>query len=544
MSCGAADGARRFHSDRPIAFRDVDRSALSDLRRTRRRRRLGDTEWFDVAYHVYLAAFLGGGAAIVLSGYVGDTPLSDDGVNRVLTHGPAVLGVLVAITVAIGLRSGAEGGPLSIESADARHVLLAPVPRRLVLRRPLLQRVRAVAGGAAIVGALAGLLAAQRMPGTPPSWVMSGAAFGACVGVVYVTIAVHAHAFRLTGWIATALGGALFGWQLWAALADHRGPFDSVGDLAMWGYRQDSVDLIAVGAIVVVAVFAVLVVGRLRIEHLDRRGDLVSQLRFAVTTQDLRTVVLLRRQLRQEQARRRPLFAFPQVGSGEGAATIRRSAQSLLRMPVARLGRISALGAAAGVAAGMAARGTTPAVLACGVLLFVMGLDLIEPLSQEIDHPGRADDLPVDAGWLHLHLLVPPLALAVVPALGWALAFTVVDPDLAVGAFVLAVPITWAGMTGSVVNALRDDAAGPASESVMMPPEMTGMKNVIVMLLPLIVSTLGCVTILALRVDASIGSEVQLVAALGAFLGAFGWWVRKRTDLATSWSVMKQEAMP
>jgi hypothetical protein len=192
----------------------------------------------------------------------------------------------------------------------------------------------------------------------------------------------------------------------------------------------------------------------------------------------------------------------------------------------------------------MAARGTTPAILACGVLLFVMGLDLIEPLSQEIDHPDRADELPVDAGWLHLHLLVPPLVLAVVPALVWALAFTLVDPELAVAAFVLAVPITWAGMTGSVVNALRDDVTGPASDSVMMPPEMTGMKNVVVMLLPLIVSTLGCATILALRVDASIGSDAQLVALLGAFLAGFAWWVRKRADLSKSWSTMKQEAMP
>ena len=46
--------------------------ALSDLRRTRRTRRLGDVEWFDLAYRVYIAAIFGGSAVIVLSDQVGD----------------------------------------------------------------------------------------------------------------------------------------------------------------------------------------------------------------------------------------------------------------------------------------------------------------------------------------------------------------------------------------------------------------------------------------------------------------------------------------
>ncbi len=42
----------------------TDAATLAELRRTRRLRRLGDIEWFDVAYRAYLFA-LGGGAATI-----------------------------------------------------------------------------------------------------------------------------------------------------------------------------------------------------------------------------------------------------------------------------------------------------------------------------------------------------------------------------------------------------------------------------------------------------------------------------------------------
>lgn len=520
----------------------VERSPLTELRRTRRLRRLGDTEWFDVAYQVYLGAILGGGGVIFLSGYVGDVPLGDADVARVLQHAPAILGVLVAVAVAVGLRSGAEGGPLSIESADARHLLLAPVPRRSVLRQPFLQRARTMAGAGAMLGAMAGVLAAQRLPGTGPAWVESGAAFGACIGLAVVVIAVHAHAAGLPSWAATVLGGAVCGWQVWAAVGDHTGPFDTLGDLALWGDRQHPIDLVEVGAIVVLGVLALFTVGRLRVEHLDRRGDLVSQLRFAVTTQDLRTVVLLRRQLRNEHARRRPLIDVSVPGSGPGVAVVRRSTRSLLRMPPARLGRVVALGAGAGVAAGMAVRGTTPGVLVCGLLLFVMGLDLIEPLSQEIDHPERTDDLPVDDGWLQLRLLAAPAVAAVIPAMAGALACTVVAPSSAPAAFAMAVPITWAGMAGSVVNAVRDGFGMGDGEAMMMPPEFTGMKNVMVMLFPLVVSTIGPATILAVRARPDVATAVQMVVVLLLLLVAFGYWVLRRNDLRRKWTEIQQGA--
>jgi hypothetical protein len=372
--------------------------------------------------------------------------------------------------------------------------------------------------------------------------VTSGAAFGACVGLATIAVAVLAHALRLSGWLSSAIGAGIAGWQLWAAIGGYHGPLDTVGDLALWGDRQHPIDLVGAAVIACAGVVAMLTIGRLRIEHLDRRSDLVSQLRFAVTTQDLRTIVLLRRQLHQELPRQQPWTPVPSLGTGTNAAAIRRSLASMMRAPIARLGRIVTLGAGAGIAAGMAARGTTPAVLVCGLLLFVMGLDMIEPLSQEVDHPDRTEQLPIDPGWLHLRLLAGPALFAIAPAIAGAVTFALVDPPAAVAALALALPITWAGMTGSVVSTLRDDSTAEPDANVMLPPEMTGTKDVIVLLIPLVVSSLGTTAILALRTVPAVSTAIQLVVALVAYVVLFGWWVRKRADIGQGWAEAKQGA--
>ena len=50
---------------------------LHDLRRRRKRHRLGDIEWFDAAYRVYLVALFGGGTVLWISSSIGDDTVSD-----------------------------------------------------------------------------------------------------------------------------------------------------------------------------------------------------------------------------------------------------------------------------------------------------------------------------------------------------------------------------------------------------------------------------------------------------------------------------------
>lgn len=516
-------------------------TALTDLRRTRRAHRLGDTEWFDLAYRVYLTAIFGGGAVVVLADYVGDDPVGTGALVDLYRHGPAALGVLAAVALAAGLRGGAEGGPISIEQADVRHLLLAPIPRASVLRRPLLQRLRSMVGGGAAVGGIGGLLTAQRLPGTALDWTFSGAAFGACVAALMVAGAALWHGLRWPAWVATAVGSVLAGWQVAAAFDVTRGvpgPFDSIGSLALWGGRRHLTDLYGVAFAMALVAGAFAVVGRLRIEHLARRGDLVSQLRFAVTMQDLRTVVLLRRQLREERLRANPWVRIAPRGGGPTVGALRRATFGFARMPIARMGRIAATAAAAGIAAGVAARGTTAALGLLAITLYIFGLELVEPLSQEIDHPDRSTALPQTDGWIHQRLLIPSLIAAIPMALIGAAACSVVDPPSAGAAFALCVLVAWCGVGGAAVSVVRDsvtEMSGPKAEGLMLPPEVSGFGDVIKLAVPIVVAGIGTVPILALRAEPSVATLVRCLIGLVLYLSAVRWWIARRTVLRRQW---------
>src|SRR5213082_2901982 len=103
--------------------------ALFDLRRARRRHRSEDVDVFEALYRAYLTAILLAVGVLLLSGITCDSRLDPAGVQRVQDHGPAAVGLAAALFVAIGLRSGGRGGPLVVEAADVRLVLLAPVDR-------------------------------------------------------------------------------------------------------------------------------------------------------------------------------------------------------------------------------------------------------------------------------------------------------------------------------------------------------------------------------------------------------------------------------
>ena len=108
--------------------------ALHAMRRTRRCHRIQDLEWFEALYRVYITALIVGGVILFLSGFVKDADLTTDELANVTRHGPNLLGLATALIVFLGLRSGANGGPVAVEDADVRHVLLAPVSRGVALR--------------------------------------------------------------------------------------------------------------------------------------------------------------------------------------------------------------------------------------------------------------------------------------------------------------------------------------------------------------------------------------------------------------------------
>lgn len=506
-------------------------SVVHEMRRTRRTRRLGSLEWFEVAYRVYLSALGGGGLVLWLSSMVSDDPATAAQIADVSDHGPAVIGVGLAIALALGLRSGSDGGPVAVEPPDVRHLLLAPIARRDVLVRPVVQRLRSAAFMGALVGAIAGQLAARRLPGSGAAWAAGAAAAGAAMGATFVAVAVLTHVARVPRAVATGLAAIVLAAQALAVAGVVPGPGDAIGSLALWGMRQEPLDLVGAGVVVALAVAAVVLAGRLRVEPLVRRGDLVSQLRFAVTMQDLRTVVLLRRQLRNEQPRSRPWVRIGRTGGSAGRAVWRRDWRGLVRYPVSRLVRMAGLAIAAGLASVAVLRGTTPAIVGVGLALYLLGLDAVEPLSQEIDHPDHTDAVPIPRGWLLAHHVAAP-ALAVIPfAVLGALTVGVLEQGGWTAALLLCVPLCWVGICGSLVSIVRD-APDPlqstSASAAAVPPEFAGFTSTIRLLYPLAISVLAGVPLLVLREQPGLGTVLRMIVLAALVVVATVVWVRRR----------------
>ena len=368
----------------PVVVPDqrTSKATLAELRTTRQRRRLGETDWYDIAYRVYLFALVGLALVVWVSEAVDG--VIGDGIDSaaLLERGPAIIGLLVVAAFALGVRSGADGGPVAIEVADIRHVLLSPISRRSVMLRPVGQRLRAAAFALGLGGAVLGQLIATEVEGSRASWAAACGAYGAIVGATFVSTAVLAHAWRIPRWLATVLAAVAIAWQAavaWGIWNDETtglarvAPGNLAGRLALWGISQRAIDVVAIVVAVAMAAGALALGGRLRVEALARRGELVSQLRFAATVQDLRTVVQLRRQLRSESLRARPWGqrrrpvrpsagrACPRTHSPGCDCALgprahpspivvwRRDSRSLRRLPAARFVRIALLAALGGV---------------------------------------------------------------------------------------------------------------------------------------------------------------------------------------------------
>jgi hypothetical protein len=422
-------------------------AVLREMRRARRRRFVEQLDLMEVLYRVYVGVIFSVIALGLLAGAINEAPASASAIDSLRDHGPAVLGLVVALGVLAGLRSGARGGPLAIEAAEVQYVLLAPLGRGRALRPAALRQLRTGAVAGAALGAVVGNFVFRRLPGSPVEWIGCLALFGALVPVLILGGALLASGRRLRPFAAASAGLLLVAWSAAdLALGWNSSPATMLGDLATLPLQSGApaasslLGVVIVLALVCVGVFGV---GGILLEAARRRAALTAELRFSASVQDLRTVVLLRRQLASERPRRRPWLRLATVGRSRYPVW-RRGWQSFLRWPLARLVRAAVLGAGAGAVTVGAWNGATPAFVLPGVLLFVAALDLVEPLAQEADHPTRRELLPVEGSSLiSRHFAAPAAAGALVVLVGTAAAAVVggsVATALEVG-LVLALPL-------------------------------------------------------------------------------------------------------
>ena len=520
----------------------VGLDALRDMRTARRRNRVQEMDWFEAAYRVYLAAFLGGGFILWMSGFAADGPLAPSTISDLHRHTPHVVGLLAAFAVFLGVRSGLNGGPISVEAAEVTHALMAPVPHGPALRRPVVQRLRTLAFAGAVAGATANQLLGRRVPdhANLALWALYGAIAGAAIASLYVIVALFVHTLRISRLAANGAAAALLAWQAGVTFGNTStpGPFDAFGSITLWWHRVTVLDLAAVAVVAGLAVVALAFVEYLSLEALVRRSALVAQMRFAVTLQDLRTVILLRRSLSQEHMRVAPWFAVPGVVRRD--PIIARGLRSLAHFPVRRLTRMGALAVVASIATVFAYRGATPLVVVAGVASFVLGLDIIEPLSQEIDQPDRTDSFPVERGLLHTkHLVAPAIASVLFVSVGVATAI-VLEPDPATLSFavLIGLSLVFAGIAGAAINTVSGapDPVGGANQGLYLPPEMSGMGTVIRNAFPPAVATVGALPVIALRESADMPwpNTIRALGGVAIVLTLCGGWVRQR-DAIKAW---------
>ncbi|MCU1454723.1 MAG: hypothetical protein JWN46_2869 [Acidimicrobiales bacterium] len=526
-------------------------AAVGALRRARRKHRVSDIHWVDAFYQVYITGIVAIVAIVLVSGVVGDQRLGAAGMARVHAHGPAMAGLAAALAVAVGLRSGGRGGPLALEAPDVRHVLLSPVDRGVALRGPALRQIRFLALCGAGAGAAAGQLALRRLGGNPAAWVASGAAFGLlCVGLGFGS-ALVASGRRLPRWAATAIGAVLLAWSV--ADATGRGPTapaSFAGRMALWPFKFDALAVVpGVLALALVAVGIASVAGT-SLESAERRTSLVGQLKFAVTLQDLRTVLVLRRQLAMEVPRTRPWLR----GSRRAPRfpVWRRGWRGVLRWPLVRVARVVVLAGGAGLALRGAYSGTTPLVVLAGLALWIAALDAVEPMAQETDHPGRRDGFPMDAGSLMVrHVPAPAVLMLLIGALAAGVAALPGGGSVPLApAGVLAGTLGLLAFMGAAVSVLQG-APNQVDQLAMITPEVAGTRTVVRTVWPPALAVGGTLPIVAARAAASTHSATALSPAVAAAFVAIPLlivvalgvaWVRYRDQLH-AWIKVSMEQM-
>jgi hypothetical protein len=387
-------------------------AALSEFRRTRRRRYVEDLDVMEVLYRVYVVVIFGGIALAFLAGIVSEAPVSASALEDVRVHAPPIIGIAVGLAILAGLRSGAHGGPLAIEPAEVQYTLLAPLSRGAALRPAAFSQLRIAAIAGAAVGAIVGNFVFRRFPGSGLEWIGCLTLFGALVPVCVLGGALLGSGRRLRPSVAALSGAALVAWSVAdLAFGSTTSPATMLGELATLPLQHGTrVVLAAAGVAIAVFLigFGLLGVGGILLEAARRRASLAAELRFSASVSDLRTVVLLRRQLASEQPRSRPWL---RLRSGTHPVW-RRGWQGLLRWPPVRIVRVLVLTASAGAVAVAAWSASVVLFVVPGLLLFVAALDLIEPLAQESDHPTRFELLPIDSEALfRRHLGAPTAAL-------------------------------------------------------------------------------------------------------------------------------------
>ena len=258
-------------------------------------------------------------------------------------------------------------------------------------------------------------------------------------------------------WRADLIALLVIGWSAADAYFEvATSPMTWIGSIATAPLQLQWYALLGPATVVVAVVVGANVINRLSIESAERRSRLIGQLRFAATLQDVRTVMVIQRQLSQEHTRVKPwvhMRPATRVGLRNGRVSIlvyiRRTVAGLLRWPLVRFVRVFLfVGVAVACIVGVWG-GTIALVIPAGIALWLAGLDLVEALAQEIDHPDRAESLPRSEGTvLQAQLVVPFFVLFGVELFYYFLLGSLATPTLSASSVRLSLSLLYVPSAG------------------------------------------------------------------------------------------------
>jgi len=504
---------------------DSVREVVLDLERARRKTRRTVIDFWEAIYQAYVAGFVMVIVVAAIASVLPQSEISAGSVADVVKRGPAALGLFVALAGYLGIRSGIHGGPLVFEAATVQYVFQAPVDRAFVARRAAQKQLRTAIMWGAAGGAGLGLAVSGSLPGNTIEFVFGFAAVGALGGVLMFGAALVASGRPVSPAVATSIGVLLVGWSaLDLALASVTSPFTLVGRLGMWPLSGTNLSIVGAALIIAVVGEGIRRAGNFSLEASLQRAGLISQIRFALTMNDLRTVVLLRRRLANHSYRTKPWLPIGR-SSGRRLPVLRRSVQSHLRLPLAAIIRITALSVGAGVSVGLAGRGVTALALVAGLLMLVAGYDFMEPLAQEVDNPGRWATYPLQLGELAVRLTIAG-AVSMLPfaILAAAVAAAIGGPETAL---IAAVVFPLASATAAVGASVSTLLGGP---DVMASSELFGLAIVVRLVVPPIIAALPFASVVAGLVNGTPASVFlpNSVVLVGLTIGVAWMWIAQR----------------
>lgn len=476
--------------------------ALKDLRQTRRKNRLADIHWIDALYRVYM---IGAGSLILLGLAISRLPtnrLTVDEAKDFANVAPGWLGLGFALAVAIGLRSGGRGGPLVLEAPVVMHEMNAPVPRHDVVAGPAVKQLRFLAYLGALVGGILGATAVQRIDANLIVAVICCAVAFSAAAVTSSAVAMMVSGRRVKWWAANFFAVIVLGWSVADALLHVKtSPLTMMATVAFWPITFSPLGFALIAVVGLTIWLAFRRIGDISLESAMRRAGLVSQLRFAATLQDVRTVVLLRRQLSQERPRAKPWI---RLRRGKQKAFIpavwKRDWQSYLRFPLTRIARMIALAVIAGLSLGFLWRGTIPAIFVAAFALFIAAYDASEPTAQEVDHPTRWESLPDAPGVILLRHFSSAFAVMLILCLiAAASAMLLVPPKVVLDLMIIVVPTALATTAGATISTAQ--GAPDAVKLVGLGPEILGVFMAVRLIFPPALAVLGLLPLLVAGSD-------------------------------------------